>query len=140
MSARRRACRHWRSARSEVTLGADRRPTVPSPTAASCRTPLLIRRVEDADGKVLYQANRQIAAGGQRQHRLSDGQHARGRDHAGTAYRARQTGFTLPAAGKTGTTNDYVDAWFVGFTPHVITGVWVGFDQPQTIIVQRLCR
>ena len=54
--------------------------------------------------------------------------------NAGTAYKARQAGFTLPAAGKTGTTNDYVDAWFVGYTPHVITGVWVGFDQPQTIV------
>lgn len=32
------------------------------------------------------------------------------------------------AAGKTGTTNDYMDAWFMGFTPHVTTGVWVGFD------------
>ena len=54
--------------------------------------------------------------------------------NAGTAYRARQTGFVLPAAGKTGTTNDYVDAWFVGFTPHLVTGVWIGFDQPATII------
>ena len=54
--------------------------------------------------------------------------------NAGTAYRARQTGFSLPAAGKTGTTNDYVDAWFVGFTPHLVTGVWIGFDQPSTII------
>ena len=53
--------------------------------------------------------------------------------NAGTAFRARQSGFTLPAAGKTGTTNDYNDAWFVGFTPHLVTGVWVGFDQPQTI-------
>ena len=54
--------------------------------------------------------------------------------NAGTAYRARQSGFTLPAAGKTGTTNDYVDAWFVGFTPQLVTGVWIGFDQPKTII------
>ena len=52
----------------------------------------------------------------------------------GTAYKARQVGFTLPAGGKTGTTNDYVDAWFVGFTPSLATGVWVGFDQPQTIL------
>jgi membrane carboxypeptidase/penicillin-binding protein len=52
----------------------------------------------------------------------------------GTGYRARQEGFTLPAAGKTGTTNDFVDAWFVGFTPNLVAGVWVGFDQPQTII------
>src|ERR671920_1619940 len=54
--------------------------------------------------------------------------------NAGTAYRARQSGFVLPAAGKTGTTNDYVDAWFVGFTPHLVTGVWIGFDQPASII------
>ena len=54
--------------------------------------------------------------------------------NSGTAYRARQSGFMLPAAGKTGTTNDYVDAWFVGFTPKLVTGVWIGFDQPKTII------
>jgi membrane peptidoglycan carboxypeptidase len=40
----------------------------------------------------------------------------------------------LPAAGKTGTTNDYHDAWFVGFTPRLVSGVWIGFDQPQTIM------
>jgi penicillin-binding protein 1A len=52
----------------------------------------------------------------------------------GTAARSRGLGFTLPAAGKTGTTNDYADAWFVGFTPHLVAGVWVGFDQPRPII------
>jgi penicillin-binding protein 1B len=49
-------------------------------------------------------------------------------DH-GTGQRARAMGFDLPAAGKTGTTNDYRDAWFVGFTPNLLTVVWVGFDQ-----------
>src|SRR3970282_2068042 len=48
--------------------------------------------------------------------------------------KARRAGFLLPAAGKTGTTNDYLDAWFVGFTPKLATGVWLGFDQPRTII------
>jgi penicillin-binding protein 1A len=52
----------------------------------------------------------------------------------GTAAAARSLGFTLPAAGKTGTTNDYKDAWFVGYTTTLTTGVWVGFDQPVTII------
>src|SRR3954451_4677086 len=52
----------------------------------------------------------------------------------GTAASARSLGFRLPAAGKTGTTNDYKDAWFVGFTTTVTCGVWVGFDQPTTII------
>ena len=51
----------------------------------------------------------------------------------GTAYGVRQAGFTLPAGGKTGTTNDYKDAWFIGFTPSIVTGVWVGYDQPRTI-------
>jgi 1A family penicillin-binding protein len=98
------------------------------------REPTMIRRVEDADGKVLYQ-------GSSKSHQavsettaylmasmLSDV------ITSGTAYRARQMGFVLPAAGKTGTTNDYNDAWFVGFTPHLVAGVWVGFDQPKTII------
>ena len=52
----------------------------------------------------------------------------------GTAAGARSLGFTLSAAGKTGTTNDYKDAWFVGFTSTITCGVWVGFDQPMTIV------
>jgi penicillin-binding protein 1A len=53
----------------------------------------------------------------------------------GTAASARSSlGFKLPAAGKTGTTNDYKDAWFVGYTSTMTCGVWVGFDQPVTII------
>src|SRR5438132_322024 len=53
---------------------------------------------------------------------------------SGTAAAAKSLGFHLPAAGKTGTTNDYKDAWFVGYTSAVTCGVWVGFDQPVTII------
>ena len=49
----------------------------------------------------------------------------------GTGEGARNAGFRLPAAGKTGTTDDYTDAWFVGFTPQIVTGAWVGFDDPQ---------
>jgi membrane carboxypeptidase/penicillin-binding protein len=41
---------------------------------------------------------------------------------------ARAAGFALDAAGKTGTTNDLRDAWFVGFTPELLSVVWVGFD------------
>ena len=98
------------------------------------RQPVMIRRVEDSDGKVLYsdpgKSERVVSESTafMMASMLSDVV------NHGTGYRARQAGFTLPAAGKTGTTNDYVDAWFVGFTPRVITGVWVGFDQPSTII------
>ncbi|MGH9217959.1 MAG: penicillin-binding protein 1A, partial [Vicinamibacterales bacterium] len=51
----------------------------------------------------------------------------------GTGYGARQNGFKLPAGGKTGTTDDHSDAWFIGFTPRLAAGVWVGYDQPQPI-------
>jgi len=43
-------------------------------------------------------------------------------------------GFTAPAAGKTGTTNDYKDALFEGFTSHLVAGVWIGYDQPREIM------
>jgi len=46
----------------------------------------------------------------------------------GTAAAARSMGFRRPAAGKTGTTNDKRDAWFIGFTPQTLTLAWVGFD------------
>ena len=45
---------------------------------------------------------------------------------SGTAAGARAAGFKLPAGGKTGTTDDYSDAWFVGYTPHLVAGVWFG--------------
>jgi penicillin-binding protein 1A len=51
----------------------------------------------------------------------------------GTAASARSWGVSFPAGGKTGTTNDFKDAWFVGFSSSVVVGVWVGFDQPETI-------
>jgi penicillin-binding protein 1A len=53
-------------------------------------------------------------------------------DH-GTGYPARARGFTLPAAGKTGTMDNYMDAWFVGFTPSLVCGVWVGYDEKRVI-------
>ena len=52
----------------------------------------------------------------------------------GTGYSARQSGFRLPAGGKTGSTDDHADAWFIGFTPQLAAGVWVGFDRPQQIM------
>jgi penicillin-binding protein 1A len=96
--------------------------------------PMLIRRVEDLDGVTLYEAhpasNRAISdtTAYLMSTMMADV------INAGTGSRARSLGFTLPAAGKTGTTNDFNDAWFVGYTPKLVAGVWVGFDQPRTIL------
>jgi penicillin-binding protein 1A len=49
----------------------------------------------------------------------------------GTGRNVRALG--RPAAGKTGTTNDFRDAWFLGFTPELVTGVWVGFDDSMAL-------
>lgn len=51
----------------------------------------------------------------------------------GTGAGVRAAGFTLDAAGKTGTTNELRDAWFVGFTPELLTVVWVGYDSNQPV-------
>ena len=96
--------------------------------------PTLIRRVEDVEGHLLYESSDPPARA------ISDvtaflmTSMLADVVNAGTGYRARRLGFTLPAAGKTGTTNDFNDAWFVGFTPKLVAGVWVGFDQPRTIL------
>ncbi|PYR11280.1 MAG: penicillin-binding protein [Acidobacteria bacterium] len=96
--------------------------------------PLLIRRVEDQDGRLLFENHETTTRA------ISDvtaflmSTMMADVINAGTGARARRLGFTLPAAGKTGTTNDFNDAWFVGYTPHLAAGVWVGFDQPHTIV------
>jgi penicillin-binding protein 1A len=51
----------------------------------------------------------------------------------GTGAPARQLGIRFPIGGKTGTTNEFKDAWFVGFSSSIAVGVWVGFDQPRPI-------
>ncbi len=95
--------------------------------------PHLVRRVVDQDGTVLYE-NKSVPAQAIRPvtaYLMAD--MLRGVIDGGTASGVRQMGFALPAGGKTGTTNDYKDAWFIGFTPSLVAGVWVGYDQPQTI-------
>ena len=52
----------------------------------------------------------------------------------GTAAEVSSAGLVPPVAGKTGTTDDYRDAWFVGFNPRITCGVWVGLDDPERII------
>jgi penicillin-binding protein 1A len=97
-------------------------------------SPQLIRRVEDRDGSVLYEAERAEARAVSETTAFLITTMMADVINSGTAWTARREGFTLPAAGKTGTTNDYHDAWFVGYTPKLVSGVWVGYDQPKPIV------
>jgi penicillin-binding protein 1A len=89
--------------------------------------PLMVRRIVDSEGNVLESHGPETA-------RAMDGQIAykmnillKGVTTYGTAKGASALGY--PVAGKTGTTNSFYDALFVGYSPHLCTGVWVGFDQ-----------
>jgi penicillin-binding protein 1A len=91
--------------------------------------PVSILRVEDKDGNVLEESapeRREVIS--QATAFIMTSMLRDVVDH-GTGYDTRRAyGFKRPAAGKTGTTNDFTDAWFVGFTPQIAAGVWVGFD------------
>jgi penicillin-binding protein 1A len=93
--------------------------------------PTAIRYVTDAQGKLLEE-------------HVPEGREAlspemayvmthmlRGVVERGTGQGAKALG--RPVAAKTGTTNDYSNAWFIGFTPHIATGVWVGYDRPRSL-------
>ena len=95
--------------------------------------PRFVTRVENAAGEVLWEP-------GVRARRVMDPGVAflvtdalRDVVDRGTGRKARDVGLRGPAAGKTGTTNDGADAWFVGFTPDVVGAVWIGFDRPRPI-------
>jgi membrane carboxypeptidase/penicillin-binding protein len=96
--------------------------------------PQLVRRVEDTEGNVLFRAEETaVEAVSPATAFLMSSMLADVID-SGTAWKARQLGFRLPASGKTGTTNEYRDAWFVGYTPSLTAGVWVGYDTPRQIL------
>jgi len=96
--------------------------------------PSLVRRVEDLDGTVLFTAEDVAAQAVRPDTAFLMTSMLQDVIDGGTAWKARQLGFTLPAAGKTGTTNDYRDAWFVGYTRSLVSGVWVGYDTPKPIL------
>ena len=91
--------------------------------------PFLIRRVEDVNGQVLKEhiITGERVLNESTTYQLVD--MMAGVIESGTGKIIRRLGFTMPAAGKTGTTNGYHDAWFTGFTPNLSTSVWVGFDR-----------
>ncbi len=88
--------------------------------------PYLIERVLDRNGNLIeqHQVKRQQAISPQTAYLVTD--LLQGVVQEGTGTKAKELG--RPAAGKTGTTNELKDAWFIGYTPSVLTGVWVGYD------------
>ncbi|HEY8483625.1 MAG TPA: PBP1A family penicillin-binding protein [Longimicrobiales bacterium] len=96
--------------------------------------PLLFTRVEDSRGKVLWRAPIR------RERAIDEGvayltlSLMEDVIEYGTGAGVRAAGFWPPAAGKTGTTNDGKDTWFIGMTPDLVAGVWLGFDRPKPIL------
>lgn len=114
--------------------------------------PTMIDRVQDRFGQTLFKHDNRNCAGCEQQiwtgqappalpdnrAQVADPRSAyqlvsilEGAIQRGTGIRARSIG--KPLAGKTGTTNDYRDAWFVGFSPDLVAGVYVGFDEPRSL-------
>ncbi len=115
-------------------------------------TPTLVDRIQDRRGNTIYRHDErkcekcsQVAWGGQTMPELpNDREQVIDEDNAfqmvnmmqGVVQRGTATivsALGRPVAGKTGTTNDVLDAWFVGFTPDLAVAVWVGFDKPRTL-------
>jgi penicillin-binding protein 1A len=105
------------------------------PNGGERTTPNVILRVEDAEGRVLWEPTVQRS-------RVMDEAQAWVMTNAlrdvvrrGTAYAAvTGAGFPFPSAGKTGTSDDYADNWYVGFTADMVAGVWIGMDRRQPIL------
>jgi len=96
--------------------------------------PHWIERVEDQDGKVLWQPKSRRTEVLDRGVAYLVTDMLREAVDRGTGSAVRRAGFKGPAAGKTGTTNDATDAWFVGYTPDLVGAVWIGFDDPKAIV------
>lgn len=104
------------------------------PNNGTRRQSYIIERIDNSYGEVLYRASHLSAPA------LDPGVCWMITDvlgqvlTRGTAATAKSLGWTKPAAGKTGTTNDFHDAWFAGYTTSLTCAVWVGLDQPAPII------
>ena len=90
--------------------------------------PLAVKQVMDVNGRVLEKRDVRVEKVLSPQMAFMMNYLLKGVLDRGTGAFARNWGFTRPAAGKTGTTNDFKDAWFVGYTPDLLAVVWVGFD------------
>lgn len=118
-----------------LALGAQEVTPLEMATAYSCianlgkkAVPLSIRDVVDLDGHIIVKKRIEIeqVVSPQVSYLITD--ILRGAVERGTAEKLREYGFKGIAAGKTGTTNDFRDSWFVGYTPQLLTLVWIGYD------------
>ena len=97
--------------------------------------PRIVTRIEDATGRIVFQKSPSVPQSVM-DPRIAFIIRDMMRDGAerGTGVAARRlVPAAVPIAGKTGTTNDNVDVWFMGMTPDMVAGVWLGFDRPKTI-------
>jgi penicillin-binding protein 1A len=96
--------------------------------------PYFIERVEDRAGTIVWQPRPRLEPVMSQEQAWLMVDVLRDVVRRGTAAGSVGSRIRFPAGGKTGTTNDYNDVWFVGFTPDLVTGVWMGFDQPTRIM------
>jgi penicillin-binding protein 1A len=97
------------------------------------RQPYIIESIQDRYGKTIYKATRAELRCINPDVNYVMNELLRDVIRKGTATAATSFGLTVPAAGKTGTTDDYKDAWFIGYTTRLTCGVWVGMDRPERI-------
>lgn len=96
-------------------------------------TPHGILRVEDADGKLLWEPSPRSAVVMSAEEAWLMVSMMKDVNVRGTAARVWASGFHVPSGGKTGTTNDGADVWYIGYTADLVAGVWMGFDRPKKI-------
>jgi penicillin-binding protein 1A len=116
---------------SEVTLLELTRAYSVFPNRGNLIDPVFINRIEDRDGRILFEAKPQRRRVLTQETADTMTNLLIGVVQHGTATRVQVLG--RPMGGKTGTTNQTRDAWFIGFTPSLITGVWVGMDNERSL-------
>jgi penicillin-binding protein 1A len=102
-------------------------------TLGTRAAPTAITRVEDQDGNVIWQPEPTTVSVMTPDEAWLVVSMLKDVVRRGTAAGAVGSQFHYPAGGKTGTTNDGADVWFIGFTRDIVAGVWMGFDKPQKI-------
>ncbi|MBN2372760.1 PBP1A family penicillin-binding protein [bacterium] len=93
--------------------------------------PVAILKIEGPDGRILEEHHPHPERAIDEQTAYLMTQALRGVIDHGTGWKAKA--LARPLAGKTGTTNNYIDAWFIGFSPDIVAGVWIGFDEYKSL-------